>query len=176
MAKTSHPGWALAHKRKGTELRLISGKYYLYEVTSKWSPEKKRPVKITGRLLGKITEAEGFVESDKARLRKQQLRLERIEVKEYGVTAAIGALFGDTVSALKKYFPDSWQRLICLAYGRSVHRSPLKNMSFHYSNSYLSEQYPGIDLSAKSVGYFLRELGESRSRIVDFCRSFKVLD
>jgi hypothetical protein len=72
MKKTSHPDWALAHKRKGTELRLISGKYYLYEVTSKWSPEKKRPVKITGKLLGKITEKEGFVESEKARLRKQQ--------------------------------------------------------------------------------------------------------
>jgi len=174
MKISPHPEWALAHKRKGTELRFISGKYYLYEVTSKWNPEKKRAVKITGKLLGKITEAGGFVESEKERLRKQQLLIEGVQVKEYGITAAIDALFGDTVSALKQYFPDEWRRLVSLAYGRLVHRSPLKNMAFHYSHSYLSEQYGVIDISAKSLGCFLRELGENRQRIVEFCRSFKV--
>jgi len=58
--KTLHPEWALACKRKGTELRLLNGKYYLYEVTSKWNPEKKRSVKITGKHLGKITETNLF--------------------------------------------------------------------------------------------------------------------
>ena len=28
--KALHPEWALAYKRKGTELRLLNGKYYLY--------------------------------------------------------------------------------------------------------------------------------------------------
>ena len=75
-AKTSHPQWALEHKRKGTELHCINNKYYLYEVTSKWNPEKKRSVKITGKLLGRITEADSFIESEKARLRKQQTKIE----------------------------------------------------------------------------------------------------
>jgi len=39
MAK--HPEWANKHKRKGTKLRYINGRYYLYQVTSKWDPEKK---------------------------------------------------------------------------------------------------------------------------------------
>ena len=52
--KSLHPEWALACKRKGTELRLLKGKYYLYEVTSKWNPQKKRSVKITGKFLGRI--------------------------------------------------------------------------------------------------------------------------
>jgi hypothetical protein len=168
-----HPEWALACKRKGTELRLLNGKYYLYEVTSKWNPQKKRSVKITGKLLGKITQTEGFVESDKARLRRQQVRFEGIQVKEYGITAAIEHLFTDTVSALKEFFPDSWQRLVALAYGRLVYQSALKNMSFHYSNSYLSEQYPNLDMSGKSLSYFFREFGEDRNRIIQFCRSFK---
>jgi len=169
-----HPQWALACKRKGTELRLINGKYYLYEATSKWNSEKKRSVKITGRLLGRITEREGFVESEKIRLRKQQIKIEHIQVKEYGITATITNLFTDTLSALKEFFPDSWKQLICLAYGRLVYQSPLKNMSFHYSNSYLSEEYPNLDLSAKTLSYFFRALGEDRNRIVQFCRSFKI--
>ena len=172
--KASHPEWALAFKRKGTELRLLNGRYYLYEVTSKWNSEKKRSVKKTCKLLGCITESEGFVESEKARLRKQQIRIERIQVKEYGITAAIIHLFTDMLLALKDYFPDSWQRLIVLAYGRLVYQSPLKNMSFHYSNSFLSEQYPDVDVSARSLSYFLRELGQDRNRTVRFCQSFKI--
>ena len=100
--KTSHPAWALSFKRKGTELRLLNGKYYLYEVTSKWSPEKKRSVKITGKLLGSITEASGFVESEKERLRRQQIRYERIQVKEYGITAVI--IFQSRKSSILTYW------------------------------------------------------------------------
>jgi len=169
-----HPPWALACKRKGTELRFIHGRYYLYEVSSKWNSEKKRSMKITGKLLGTITEADGFVESDKERLRKQHLMVERIQVKEYGITSAITMLFSDTVNALKEYFPSSWQRILCVAYGRLVYQSPLKNMAFHYAASYLSEQYSGVDVSSKSLCYFLRDLGEDRERIVAFCRSFNV--
>jgi hypothetical protein len=172
--KSSHPEWALACKRKGTELRLLNGRYYLYEATSKWNSEKKRSVKITGKLLGSITETDGFVESDKARLRKQQIVIEGIHVKEYGITAVIIQLFAWFITVLKEFFPESWQRLVLLAYGRLVYQSPLKNMSFHYSNSYLSEQYPGVDITAKSLSYFLRELGTDRNRIVEFCRSFKI--
>jgi len=47
-------------------------------------------------------------------------------------------------------------------------------MSFHYSNSFLSEQYPGIDMSAKTLSCFFRELGQDRNRLIDFCRSFKI--
>jgi len=35
---TEHPSWAVQFKRPGTELRLIRGRYYLYEVSSKWNP------------------------------------------------------------------------------------------------------------------------------------------
>jgi hypothetical protein len=174
--KIIHPSWALNCKRKGTELRNIRGNYYLYEVTSKWNTDKKRSVKITGKLLGKITQEDGFVESEKARLKKQQLVINRVQVKEYGVCAIIELLFGDTVTMLKKYFADCWQKIICLAFGRLVYRSALKNIFFHYSHSYLSEQYPDVDLSASHLSLFLRSLGEERGRIVEFCRSFRQMN
>jgi hypothetical protein len=171
--KIIHPSWALECKRKGTELRYIRGNYYLYAVKSKWNPDKKRSVKITGQLLGKITEADGFVESEKARLRKQQLVVNSVHVKEFGVSSLVESLFGDTVKILKKHFANHWQTIVCLAFSRLVYRSALKNMFFHYSHSYLSEQYPDVDLSAKHLSSFLRSLGGERGKIVEFCRSFR---
>ena len=172
--KVLHPDWALACKRKGTELRLLKGKYYLYQVTSKWNPEKKRSIKITEKFLGRITQEEGFIESEKARLRRQQIQIDSVQVKEYGIASAIEHLFTDTVSALEKFFPECWQRLVALAYCRLVYQSPLKNMSFHFSHSYLSQQYPGVDWSSRSLSHFLREVGQARNTIVEFCRSFKI--
>ena len=45
-----------------------------------------------------------------------------------------------------------------------------------YSHSYLSEQYPDKDLSARGLSSFLRLLGEERGKIVEFCRSFDLQD
>ena len=43
------------------EVRCIRGFYYVYRVTSKWDPVKRRSKKITGESIGKITEADGFI-------------------------------------------------------------------------------------------------------------------
>jgi len=47
-----YPEWVLKYKRKGTAIHKIRGRYYLYEVSSKWDKELKRARKITGRYLG----------------------------------------------------------------------------------------------------------------------------
>ena len=54
MHTIAHPHWGLEHKKKGTEIRKIAGQYYLYQVTSKWDPVKKRPRKTTLGLIGAI--------------------------------------------------------------------------------------------------------------------------
>lgn len=168
-----HPEWAIKHKRKGSELRLINGKYYLYEVTSKWDPEKKRARKITGKLLGKITKEEGFVESEKERLRKKASIISKITVKEYGVTAFITKYLKDYEVLLKKHFPSHYKQIMILAYGRLVHQSPMKNMEFHYHHSYMSERYKRVKLSAKELTRFLREFGVQREEIISFFKEFK---
>ncbi len=106
----AHPAWAMKHKQKGTELRLINGTYYLYQVTSKWNPEKKRPQKITGRLLGKIT-PEGFFESDKEKLRKVFHTKAEVPllVKEYGMSYLVQTLFKDYIEQLRGTYPEIWQ-------------------------------------------------------------------
>jgi transposase len=171
--KSKHPEWATKHKRKGTELRLINGRYYLYEVTSKWNPEKKRPQKITGRLLGRITKEEGFIESEKAKLRKQQLAISKLTVKEYGITSFIRSHLSNYIELLKKHFPHHWKEILVLAYTRMAYHSPIKNVEFHYHHSYLSELYEGLNLSSKQLSTFYREFGTQRANIVSFFREFK---
>ena len=103
----THPKWATKHKRKGAELRLINGRYYLYEVSSKWDSEKKRAKKITGKILGRITRESGFVESDKAKLRKRELTVSKLCVKEYGVSALINNFFGEYKILLQKHLSSN---------------------------------------------------------------------
>jgi transposase len=171
--QSKHPVWATKHKRKGTELRLINGRYYLYEVTSKWNPEKKRPQKITGKLLGRITKEEGFVESEKAKLRKQQLAVSKLTVKEFGISSFIHSHLNEYIELLKKHFPQHWKQILVLAYTRMAHHSPIKNVEFHYHHSYLSVLYEGLKLSPKQLSSFYREFGTQRENIVSFFREFK---
>jgi len=55
-----YPKWVMKHKKKGTEIRKINGRYYLYKISSIWNKEKKRAQKITNEYLGIITE-EGLI-------------------------------------------------------------------------------------------------------------------
>ncbi|OQA02044.1 MAG: Transposase DDE domain protein [Bacteroidetes bacterium ADurb.Bin408] len=172
MKKSPHPQWALKHKIKGSELRKIGNYYYLYEVSSKWNPEKKRSQKITGRLLGKITKEDGFIESDKEKLRKQRMKIEKVQTKEYGFSCLLKDFLSTYVVLLKKHFPEQWQIIIALTYGRLLYQAPLKNIGFHFFHSYLSEEYFPTDLSGKALGGFLKELGYKRDKLVDFFREF----
>jgi len=171
---TKHPEWALKHKKKGTELRLIKGTYYLYEITSKWNPEKKRSQKITLGLLGKITEHEGFVESDKYKLKKGLYVSDSITVKEYGLSSFIENNLKEYTDLLKKHFPEHWKFIIASAYARLAFQSPLKNYQYHYSKSFLSESYTNIGLSSSMIAKKTREIGRSRQEVLDFFAEFKV--
>jgi transposase len=169
-----HPIWATKYKRKGTELRFLNGKYYLYEVSSKWNPILKRSKKITGKLLGKITEKDGFIESNKNKLRNQPINPTKIYTKEYGVTAFLTSNFSHYTQLLEKHFPQLWKSIIVLAFVRLLHQSPIKNVEFHYLSSYLSEIYPNLKLSPKELTGVLKEIGSQRLQIVDFFKEFVI--
>jgi len=170
----THPLWATKYKRKGTELRCLNGKYYLYEVSSKWDKTLKRAKKITGKLLGKITEEDGFIESDKNKLRNQPINPTKIYTKEYGVTALCVSQFQHYIQLLEKYFPNHWQSIIVLTYVRLLYHSPLKNVEFHYMNSYFSEIYPKLKLSSKDLSSLIKEIGSQRLQIVDYFKEFTI--
>ena len=168
------PEWALKFKQKGTEIRCFNGKYYLYKVTSKWNPELKRSKKITEKMLGRITEADGFIESEKIRLERKSI-INEVAVKENGFASFFDKELQDYGQLLKKHFPAEWQDILAVSYGRLLFQSPLKNMDFHFKNSFLSQKYTRTALSPNSIGAMLHGLGIKRERIVDFCREFNKL-
>lgn len=168
----AHPQWALKYKRKGTELRCINGKYYLYEVSSKWDKELKKSKKITGKFLGRITKEDGFIESSKIKLQKQKLKISSITIKENGLSSLVNQNFNDYIELLKKHFPENYKELIAMAYCRLGFQCPLKNMEFHYTHSYLAEQMGALNLSGKTLTSFMKEFGQNRQKINEFLKEF----
>ena len=169
--KIKHPEWALKFKKKGTELRLINGTYYLYEVTSKWNPQKKRSQKITGKFLGKIT-PEGFIESEKNKLKEgfEQSLKTPLQVKEYGASHFIMEYFKQYNDNLKEHFSDLWQDIIALAFVQLAYQAPVKNVGFYFKRSHLSEIFSDITMGEKRVGALYRKIGSYRSKVAGFMK------
>lgn len=62
-----HPDWVLKHKIPNTEIRNIRGKFYLYQITSVWCPEKKRTKKKTLKQVGVIDQEFGLIPTGMSR-------------------------------------------------------------------------------------------------------------
>ena len=163
----AYPEWVEKHRRKGTNISCIKGKYYLYECTSKYNPEKKRSQKITTKYLGRITE-EGLIAPKK----KNCVSVDNVSVKEYGASEAVSQFGKNVYQALQKYFPNEADKLFAMAILRLIERCPFKRISEAYANSYLSEKFGGMALSSGSISNFLKDFGKNRSKIVEFLKEF----
>jgi hypothetical protein len=170
-ASSKHPQWVLKHKQPGTEVRAIGGHYYLYAINSKWDSTKKRAVKKTIGILGKITEA-GFIESNKRQLKEKKFVVKQVWQREFGFTHFLQTCLDDTVNKLQQYFPDCWQTITAMSFCRFVYQSPLKNMDFRFRHSYLSEVYPEVNLDKDHLTIFIRQLGEEREAMRNYFNSF----
>lgn len=173
-SKSPHPKWALKYRKPGTELRCIQGRYYLYLVSSFYDTDKKRSIKKTGKLLGRITKEEGFIDSEKYKLKleaEKKLKFTNIQTKEYGLTKFIGKFGNETTLMLKKHFPEYWKEILLITYCRFGYNSPIKNMPFHIGKSFMSELYE-ITLTDKKISSLLREIGKRRDLIVKYMQSF----
>jgi hypothetical protein len=131
-----HPEWALKQKRPGTELRYIRGIYYLYGVSSKWNKEKKRAQKVTGKILGRVTE-NGFIESARRKILDGKSEnaavttIKSISTKSAGLGCFLAPLLSDILVALRKHFDDDADPLYCASLMRLTYQTPLKNMNVH---------------------------------------------
>jgi len=149
MATTEHPEWATIHKKPGTELRLTQGKYYPYEYKTVYDKERKKPRKISVKILGRITE-QGFIPSGKRKLEEAAEPVINVKphCREYGVSLLVVNTFARYTEVLQRTFPKHWKSILAIAYCRFVYHCPLKNIPFRLSQSFLQDLI-GLNRSTK---------------------------
>lgn len=165
-----YPEWVLKHKKKGTEIRLIKEKYYLYKISSKWDKTKKRSRKITCKYLGRITE-DGLI-APKNKKQQSKVTKSSIAVKEYGASSFMIKTAEEIQGKLVEIFPADAEKIITIAILRALNQCPFKRVEHLYEHSYISEMFPKLRLSGKDLTTFLRDIGSKRDKIVQFMNSF----
>jgi len=169
--KSPYPAWVDKHRKPGTEIRKFGDKFYQYEVSSYYDKEKKKGRKKTGKLLGTLSEAHGFVEKKFIKVSRNYRGpiVKNITTKEYGLSAFIQTYCIDIIAPLKQYFPEQWEWMLVALYCRILHTSPIKNMHYYYTKSFLSEQL-NISVNAKAISQLIRELGADRKPLADYMK------
>jgi hypothetical protein len=174
MKKSPHPKWATRHRTSGTELRRIQDKYYLYEVSSRWDPKKKRPQKISGKIIGRITEKDGLIPSSKRMLREKANKsqpIKQVSTKEYGASQFIIEEGKSMIAALEKNFPGEGKRIFSIALLRLLYQSPIKNMGIYANGSWIGN-FCEANINDKIVSQLLRNIGSNRLPITNYMKQF----
>lgn len=175
-SKTKHPEWALKHKRAGTELKLINGKYYLYGVKSAYDKSLKKSKKISLGIIGRITEKEGLVLSDKQTLKEKSQKSyvdKEVFCLEYGYAQWLMATFESDglIDDLKTHFPGLWKFIVAMVYCRTAHKAPLKNIPFFWEQSAMSDLLDWKEnLNDQKVSDLLFALGSKQASIHEFLK------
>lgn len=166
------PEWALPYKEPRTEIKRIKGAYYKYEVRYQYNKIKKRTDKITVRLLGKITEEEGFVPSDKDLIRQKASQLPKVDIKTYGVYYLFSALLADEITSLSEVFKkDVLETLLSFSMMRWAYQSPIKRATNYHAHDFCSEQWSSSSMSDKKISSALKFVGENREVLVAWMKS-----
>ena len=117
------PEFAQKFKEPRTEIRKIADKFYKYEVAFVYNKDKKRTEKKTIRLLGKITENEGFIPSKKDELRLRSEELPKVDIKTFGVYHLFSEMMKEEISSLRATFGNEMaERLLSFALFRRMNR------------------------------------------------------
>jgi hypothetical protein len=154
------------------EIRCIGGHYYTYLVSSKWDAVKRRPQKVTGKSIGKITETDGFIPNANGIRLMQSMRLTADvapAVKNYGAYETLQQLSPDLGEQLKKHFPDTFRQIRTISLLRLVDNiSSVKMIQPMFLDSYMSDVCGDIAVSENSVRKFVSELGSRQDQLDGF--------
>ena len=156
------------------EIRSIGGYYYVYLVSSRWDAVKNRPQKVTGKSIGKITEADGFIPNANGLHLLQQMRLlpeTAPVVKNYGAYESLKQLTPELDGKLKESFPENFREIRTIALLRLVDSvTSAKMIQPLFLDSYMSSICRDIAVSEGSVRRFIASLGTMQDRIDAFMK------
>jgi hypothetical protein len=168
----SLPEWVQKYKEPRTEIKYIQNCFYKYEVEYIYNKEKKRTDKKTVRMLGKITEKNGFIPSPKDTLRKKSEELPRVDIKTYGVYNLFTNLIKEEISSLTEMFGSNiTEILLSFSMMRWAYQTPIKRSPNYHSHDFCSENWSTKSMSDKIISGTLKILGENREKVVAWMRT-----
>lgn len=155
------------NKPKGTEIKHINGSWYLYERKTRYDAKSKKSRKVSGKLLGKLTE-KGFI--------PKETRIADafdVEVREFGAFQYFYEHSESIREHLMEFFPGSWKKIYTIALLRTIYDPRLKRIKQNYEDSFAELVYPGLSLAPGSLTPLLKELGRNREGIRMFMSSMR---
>jgi hypothetical protein len=166
------PDWIQEYKEPRTEIKRIKNGFYKYEVAFVYNKEKKKTEKKTIRLLGKITEKEGFVPSAKDTLRRKSESLPQVDIKTFGVYNLFSELMREETSSLKEVFGEEQsERLLSFSMMRWAYQTPIKRATNYHAHDFCSEHWARECMSDKVISSNLKSLGENREKVVSWMQT-----
>jgi transposase len=166
------PDWAQKYKEPRTEIRRIKNGYYKYQVDFVYNKEKKKTEKKTIRLLGKITEKDGFVASSKDELRRKSEELPKVDIKTFGVFNLFSELMKEEISSLQEVFgAEMCEKLLSFSMMRWAYQTPIKRATKYHAHDFCSERWSTQSLSDKLISENLNYFGENREKVVGWMKT-----
>ena len=137
----NYPDWVLKHKKKGTYVNYVKGKYYLYAAHSERVPGTKKVKRVSDGYIGRITEEYGLIPArDKVD--------GDIFVYRYGLHMTALALADDILLGLHRSRDNKGDEERMLVMGILLATDKTANNEA-YNSSYLCKVFPGIDTGKK---------------------------
>ena len=153
-------------KEKNTEIKYISGNWYVYERKTKYNTETKRSTKVSGKMIGKITE-NGFVAK-----KVKASEFKEMEVKEYGASNYFISKSQVILDRLRQCFPYYGEQLYVIAILRILYGKAFKRVALNYESSYISNLFPSLSLSPATITQLLKHVGRDRGGIKKFMNCY----
>lgn len=126
-------------------------------------------------MLGKITEDEGFIPSEKNLLKQKAERIqnpENVDIKMYGVYGLFSELLEEEIKGLTTVFnSEDLEVLLAVSMMRFACEAPIKRMQRIHHHDYCSLFWHKTTLTDKIITQTLRHIGENRQSIVEWMKT-----
>ena len=136
---------------------------------------KGRPQKVTGKSIGKITEADGFIPNANGLRLMQEMRITSDvapSVKNYGAYEQLQQLTPEMDKKIRKYFPGPFREIRTIALLRLADGIfSVRMVQPLFLDSYMSDICGDIAVSEGSARRFIAKLGSEQDTIDAFMKS-----
>jgi hypothetical protein len=166
------PDWVQKYKEPRTEIKQVKNGFYKYEVAYVYNKQKKKTEKKTIRLLGKITQEDGFIPSSKNELRRKCEELPIVDIKTFGIYNLFSELMKEEILSLKAIFgEEAAEKILSFSMMRWAYQTPIKRASYYHSHDFCSEHWSTESMSDKIISSNLKYFGENREKVVSWLKT-----